>query len=435
MPHETPNITALEPFQVLSKILDFANEDQRDWWHSTGPMYAKILKDAGYGIHAQYSYLCLHHKCVVPYLGPYPGNGRDRWMSILSRFGLPYELSLNCSNSVVRFAFEPIGPLSGTEQDPFNAHVIWECLGKLAKLGSDFDLQWFAQFKKDLVLDAEETKFVRDNGLDKGQVKTQNKLGVDLKGGKFEVKMYMYPYLKSVATGIPIERLMFDSIRRVDWDRKLVVPLSILEDYITSHKDKTLSARLISCDLIDPSRSRIKIYVAEQTVDWPHLEGLWTLGYRRQDPITISGLQLLRELWDLLDIPEGPCHFPDGGYLELNSKVSERLPLLANYTLHPNDPYPAPQVYLHTFGVGDAAVADAVATFCARRGWTEMAQSYKDNLFSYYPDGDINEMNHLQSLVSFSYRDQKAYLSVYLHSFETGGWRKSYSSDAIQGHL
>ncbi|KAF7591409.1 hypothetical protein BBP40_001570 [Aspergillus hancockii] len=426
MPHKKPITTAVEPFQVLSKILDFANEDQQDWWYSTGPMLAKMLQDAGYDIHAQYAHLCLHHKCVVPFLGPYPTNGKERWMSILSRFGLPYELSLNCSKSVVRLAFEPIGPLSGTEHDPFNAQVIWECLEKLTRLNNTIDLQWFTQFKKELVLDEQETKFVKEHELDKGQVLTQNKLGLDLKGGKFEVKMYMYPYLKSVATGLPIEELMFRSVRKVDKDQRLAVPLSTLEEYINSHRDKTLSARLISCDLIDPSQSRIKIYVAEQSVDWEHLEDIWTLGHRRWDHITISGLQLLRELWDLLNIPEGRCDFQDG-YLALGSKVNERLPLLANYTLYPNERYPAPQVYFHTFGIGDVAVANAVTTFCDRRGWTEMAQSYKENIFSYYPDEDANEMNYLQSLVSFSYRDQKAYLSVYIHTFETGGWRKSWT--------
>jgi hypothetical protein len=43
------------------------------------------------------------------------------------------------------------------------------------------------------------------------------------------------------------------------------------------------------------------------------------------------------------------------------------------------------------------------------------------------PDEDANELNYLQSLVSFSYRDKKGYLSVYLHTFEAGGWRKSWT--------
>ncbi|KAM5433202.1 putative 4-dimethylallyltryptophan synthase [Microsporum canis] len=77
--------------------------------------------------------------------------------------------------------------------------------------------------------------------------------------------------------------------------------------------------------------------------------------------------------------------------------------------------------------MSDAGVADAIATFCERRGWADMANLYKDNLFSYYPDIDANAINYLQSLVSFSYRDGKAYLSVYLHTFETGGFRKSWT--------
>ncbi|EEQ32624.1 tryptophan dimethylallyltransferase [Microsporum canis CBS 113480] len=408
MPSQRPINTNLTPFQLLSEILDFTNDDQHDWWQSTGPMLAKLLQDAGYNSRAQYTHLCIHHKCVVPFLGPYPENGKDRWMSILSRFGLPYQLSLNCSKSVVRFAFEPIGPLSGTKKDPFNSQAIWECLGKLIRLNPSIDLQWFTQLKNDLVLDKDEAELVMEHGLDRGQVRTQNKLALDLNGSRFEVKLYIYPYLKSVVTGIRIEQLMFNSVRKLNHNQKLTVPLSILEEYINSHRNQTLTTRLISCDLVDPSRSRIKIYVAEQSVDWEHLEDIWTLGHRRQDPATINGLKLLRELWDLINIPEG-------------------LPLLANFTLSPKEPYPAPQVYFHTFGMSDAGVADAIATFCERRGWADMANLYKDNLFSYYPDIDANAINYLQSLVSFSYRDGKAYLSVYLHTFETGGFRKSWT--------
>ncbi|KAM5491248.1 putative 4-dimethylallyltryptophan synthase [Microsporum canis] len=284
MPSQRPINTNLTPFQLLSEILDFTNDDQHDWWQSTGPMLAKLLQDAGYNSRAQYTHLCIHHKCVVPFLGPYPEN-------------------------VVRFAFEPIGPLSGTKKDPFNSQAIWECLGKLIRLNPSIDLQWFTQLKNDLVLDKDEAELVMEHGLDRGQVRTQNKLALDLNGSRFEVKLYIYPYLKSVVTGIRIEQLMFNSVRKLNHNQKLTVPLSILEEYINSHRNQTLTTRLISCDLVDPSRSRIKIYVAEQSVDWEHLEDIWTLGHRRQDPATINGLKLLRELWDLINIPEGHSYF------------------------------------------------------------------------------------------------------------------------------
>jgi tryptophan 4-dimethylallyltransferase len=56
---------------------------------------------------------------------------------------------------------------------------------------------------------------------------------------------------------------------------------------------------------------------------------------------------------------------------------------MANYTLHPDQPMPEPQVYFTTFGMNDIKVADALTEFFQRQGWTEMAESYKKSLLSY----------------------------------------------------
>ena len=111
-----------EVYSTLSEVFDFSTADQRQWWHSTAPMFAAMLQMANYDVHAQYRHLGIYKKHIIPFLGVYPTNERDdRWLSVLTRYGTPIELSLNCSYELVRYTFEPISHATGTELDPFNS--------------------------------------------------------------------------------------------------------------------------------------------------------------------------------------------------------------------------------------------------------------------------------------------------------------------------
>lgn len=372
-------------YNVLSDIFEFPDEEQKLWWHSTAPMFAEMLQVACCDIHYQYRYLGVFKKHIIPFLGIYPINERDRWLSILTRFGTPFELSLNCSNSVVRYTYEPINAATGTTKDPFNTHAIWDSLHKLIAIQPHIDTEWFNHFKNDLTLNSEESAYLLESDMVKDQIKTQNKLALDLKGGQFVLKVYIYPTLKALATGRSAKDLMFDSVRRLSHRYQAISPaLSILEEYVHSRSgpDSTVSPRLLSCDLIDPNKSRVKIYLLERMVSLDAMTDLWTLGGRRNDQSTYAGLEMIRELWDLLKIPPGIRSYP-APYLPLGTIPDERLPSMANYTLHHDDSMPEPQVYLTVFGMNDMEVAAALETFFERRGWTEMAQRYKNGIKAY----------------------------------------------------
>lgn len=382
---QTVNASHAEVYQTLSTIFDFKNEDERLWWHSTAPMFAQMLQLSNrYDPHSQYKFLGLYKKFVIPYLRDYPIRGRSRWMSILTRYGTPFELSLNCSDSVVRFTYEPINSLTGTEHDPFNTHAIWDALRQLLPLQRNINLEWFRHFKRDLTLSTEESALL-EVGMIGNQIRTQNKLALDLQpDGGFVLKTYIYPALKSLVTGKSIHDLIFESTYELSKACPgISAPLSTLEEYIRSRgPNSTASPRLISCDLVDSSQSRIKIYLLEQMVSLPAVEDLWTLGGRRRDSSTLAGLELLRELWGLINLPTGLRDYPTG-YLPLGAEIDEQLPLMVNFTLHQNDPIPEPQVYLTTFGMNDKAVANSLITFFARHGWDEMARSYAEQIRSY----------------------------------------------------
>ncbi|KAL5338183.1 dimethylallyl tryptophan synthase FgaPT2 [Aspergillus crustosus] len=426
----TNNASYAETYQILSSILDFPNEDQKLWWHSTAPMFAQMLQVSGrYSLHAQYRFLGFYKKCIIPFLGVYPVDDKqERWMSILTRYGTPFELSLNCSQSIVRFTYEPINTLTGTSEDPFNTHSIWDALSHLLPL-QHIDLEWFKKLKADLTLNTEESTKLNATRISDDQILTQNKLAMDLNpDGTFVTKTYIYPALKSLATGKSIHNLIFNSVRDLAKTTPSIAPaLSTLEQYLHSRNlqnNNTTTPRLMSCDLLKPTKSRIKIYVLEQTVSWESVTDLWTLGGLRQDPSTYAGLELLRELWQLINLPTAQIAYP-GGFLPLDAQIQEQLPLMANFTIHHNDPIPEPQIYLTTFGMNDMAVTDGLCAFFRRQGWEVMAASYKHEICSFYPHADHASLNNIHAYISFSYRKEKPYLSVYLQSIETGNWAVS----------
>ncbi|KAI1801861.1 4-dimethylallyl tryptophan synthase [Daldinia bambusicola] len=417
------NASHQKVYSILSDAFDFSNDDQRLWWHSTAPMFAEMLQVANYDVHAQYRHLTIYKKHVIPFLGVYPTNDRDRWLSILTRYGTPFELSLNCSDSIVRYTFEPINSATGTEADPFNSCAIMQSLHQLKTVHPEIDLEYFDYFKRELTLNVQESTSLHGNPLTGVDIWTQNKLALDLKGDRFSVKTYIYPTLKGIATGKPVQELIFSSVRKLAEKHTNLAPsLAMLEEYVESRgPHSSACARLLSCDLVSSAKSRIKIYLLEQVVSLPAIKDLWTLGGRRNDQVTLAGFDMIEELWDLLQIPEGVRSYPEG-YLPIGTSPNELLPGMANYTLLPNKRMPEPQVYFCVFGMNDMAVADALTTFFARRGWNHMAEKYKDSLKAYYPEEDHASLNYLHAYISFSYRKNKPYLGVYLQSFETGSW-------------
>nr|Q12594.1 RecName: Full=Tryptophan dimethylallyltransferase; AltName: Full=4-dimethylallyltryptophan synthase; Short=DMATS; AltName: Full=All-trans-hexaprenyl-diphosphate synthase; AltName: Full=L-tryptophan dimethylallyl transferase [Claviceps fusiformis]pir/JC4338/ tryptophan dimethylallyltransferase (EC 2.5.1.34) - ergot fungus [Claviceps purpurea]AAC18893.1 dimethylallyl-trans-transferase [Claviceps fusiformis]ABV57826.1 dimethylallyltryptophan synthase [Claviceps fusiformis]prf//2202167A Trp(dime len=430
-------------YDTLSLLFDFPNQEQRLWWHSIAPMFAAMLDTAGHNVHDQYRHLGIFKKHIIPFLGVYPAQGKHTWPSVLTRYGIPFELSLNCLDSVVRYTFEPTTEHTGTGDDSYNAFAILECIQKLVRIQPGIDMEWFSYFRNELVLNATESaRLGRNDSVNQQPIRTQNKLALDLKGDRFALKVYLYPHLKSIATGVSSHDLIFNSVRKLSQKHTSIQPsFNVLCDYVASRNDpdsnaaeaeagvpaSALRARLLSCDLVDPSKSRIKIYLLEQTVSLTAMEDLWTLGGRRTDSSTLNGLDMMRELWHLLQIPSGFMKYPESD-LKLGEVPDEQLPSMVHYALHPDQPMPEPQVYFTVFGMSDAGITNALATFFSRHGWYEMAKKYRVFLEGSFPNHDFESLNYLHTYVSFSYRKNKPYLSVYLHSFETGQW-PAFSDD------
>ncbi|PKX89312.1 putative tryptophan dimethylallyltransferase [Aspergillus novofumigatus IBT 16806] len=419
MTHEKPLASpSSSPLQMLSRTFNFASEDEAKWWANTAPMFAKMLIKANYDVHRQYRFLCLHREFVIPALGPYPQPGKPlRWKSMLTRFGLPFELSYNYSKSLVRFAFEPIGEHAGADNDPFNTKAIGKVLQGFGTILPGLNMEWYNRFAEELTISDDEAELARNTTV---PFRTQSIIAADMDpNGDILLKAYFYPRIKSVVTGKSKEKLIFDTVRRVDYDGELEGPLSALQEFLASRGSGAGNAPIAhfcSCDLLRPPEARIKIYCYETELDYESLVSDWTLGGRRKEPQTAAGLELLRELWDLLRISEGHCDGPSG-FHELGTSPEERLPFIVNFSLSPGNPLPVPQIYFPVFGLNDKSVANALEAFFQRVGWTNLAESYMLDLQEYYPDENLEATKHLQAWVSFSLKAGEPYISVYKYSY------------------
>ncbi|KAH8688635.1 tryptophan dimethylallyltransferase [Talaromyces proteolyticus] len=417
---------SLAPYEVLSQAFHFTTEDQELWWHYTAPVFVKSMNDANYTLHAQYKQLAFFYRCVLPYLGVFPGGrsktGKQPYKSGLSPYGFPFEFSLNLPELTVRYSYEPIGPRAGTVDDPFNVEKMWDVVGDLVSFDERIDTTWLRELADLLLLSKDEANALtsRPDFTPGGPARGQYQFAVDMKGDRPMLKGYIFTAMKSLATGISADKLICNAIRTVDRRGQIATPLAEMERYIAvraAEPQSTFITAYLGCDMLDPAQARLKVYGLDSKVTFERLVDLWTLGGRiPNDAMTQTGLQALRELWDLLQIPPGIRDMKID-HLKLGEPPKVLLPFIVNYTLLQSSPQPEPQVYLVPFGMPDAHIADALTRFFEKMGWDQVAETYKENLFGYYPNQDFSKTTHVQEAVSFSYKKGKPYLSVYISHF------------------
>ena len=374
----------MQPYHTLSRVLPFPDANQKAWWDKLGPMLLRAMQSQGYDTEAQYAQLGMVYKCVLPYLGEFPTveNDATRWKSFLCPYGIPIEPSLNISQGILRYAFEPIGPDVGTEKDPQNMNIIQDCLKGLTQHDDRIDTTLHAEFSSRLLLTEEESRqFATTGQFNFGPGQGMHGFAVDLKGSRPMFKGYFCAGIKSAVTGIPTGKLMLNAVREVDTEGRITQPLDKLEEYSANGLGNLILC-FMSVDMVNPHDARIKMYGLQQEVSREGIVDLWTLGGRINTPTNQEGLGLLLELWDLLQIPAGPRSVAIG-HCSVGQPPKYMLPTLVNWTLLPGHSDPMPQVYLVPFGLPDSHISDCLTTFFERRGWTDLARDYKKNLASY----------------------------------------------------
>ncbi|KAL4734139.1 Verruculogen prenyltransferase [Aspergillus similis] len=433
------------PFEVLDLTLHFDDQGQHQWWKRAGPVLGQQLLLANYDLNKQFQYLSFFAHQIIPLLGPAPAS----WESEHQPEYHPLEISHNFqrSGSTIRLAFQPKSYSSFVRaQDPFGQLSTEETLARLGQVtGVELDLQPYYQLASLLNLTKKEEKDMFQptcyNSLSPC-FKTQSLIGVQFpRTGSITLKGYWFLSAKSMVTITPVSELSFQAIRKIDDGKDLLVPaLRPIEEYFAEIKmqpahpatPQITEFGAVACDHVDMSRTRFKLYFYECLCKYDRVVDIYTLGGRLKNaPGIVEGLELLREIWSILQIPEGYHHASLRNSLLRKSENSENCgeagkavsggreifddqQLIFNFEIRPGEQWPQPKVYFPLSYLTDSKAADAVVALFNKLGWKEEARRYKDNLKTFYPRSDLEKTSGLQHLLSFSYNAKTGpYTTVY----------------------
>ncbi|KAJ5165584.1 Aromatic prenyltransferase DMATS type [Penicillium coprophilum] len=401
------------PHRTLSRSMTFANLDQYQYWHAVGPMLGRMLSNGNYSIHQQYEYLCLFAHVIIPKLGPFPG-GRDIYKCLLGGTG-SVELSQNVQKLglTARVAFEPTSYIASTGVDPLNRHTVHATLAELRAIGSaTVDMELHQMLVNELTLTDREEKLMSPEQISGTAWKTQILLALDLGQTGITVKEYLYPALKASVIGKTVAELCFSAIRKVDTQGVFEASTQAIETYMQTQSQTDLY--FLSCDLVDPARTRIKLYLMELDMRMEKVEEHWTMGGKLIDEETVLGLKMLRELWVEFGIIEGMRNEPERP--SLPGDPDTIVPFIMNYEMNPCEALPKPKFYFPLVGISELKIANVLTAFFERYDMPEQAAVYRDNLQTYYPSKDLAVATDHQAWMSFSYTKKKGpYLTMYYH--------------------
>lgn len=374
----TSDIDSVLVYKSLSRYLKFS-ENEEGWWHKTAPLLNKILAAAKYDVHLQYRYLVFYYAACVSALGPYP----QRFSSSITRSGLPVEFSVNYQNNskpIVRIGYEPISHLSGTERDPYNHKTASEIVATLSKIQPDFDPRLFNYFVHQLSVNKAESDVLNGANVEGSEMKSQTAFGFDLVNGEISVKGYAFPAMKCQVSQQSLSQLLKAAINGLKGEFDCA--FGLVDEYMERCGGYNQFS-FVSWDCVVPAKSRFKVYGVHNDVTWKKIEDIWTLGGQATSGNVTKGLELLKELWTLIDLDEGERGYT-GRFDDANDNGSNiQSPMVWNYELRPNNPWPLAKFYFPVHGENDMKIVKGLARFFENRGWTELARSYVQTVSSF----------------------------------------------------
>ncbi|OOF94852.1 hypothetical protein ASPCADRAFT_171192 [Aspergillus carbonarius ITEM 5010] len=401
-----------KPWDIIVKYPTSSNASELSWWQDVGSLLGRLLQTTRYSIPQQYEYLLFARNHIIPSLGPYP----QRWPSVMTYTDLPIEMSVNFQDnqaSTVRVGIEPICELAGTTGDRFDQVATEQLVARISALGPGmgvFDRGLYRHFVGDFGISEADTTKLSQEEFGPNSVQSMYNIGFDFKDTGVATKGYVFLRLKERASGIPMRRLLSESLGRLDamagrGDGEAVRQIVEYMEEGGGFNEYTY----LAWDFVDASKSRVKVYGVHGDLRLEKAEEVWTMGGRLRGPATLRGLELVRRLWGLLKGDKLAGSQPEQG---LKTGI-----LMWNYEIRPGCDMPVPKLYFPLLGRNDMFVAKTLAQFFQSLGWTEQARTYVDNVQYMFSDEKLDQSSRFHAWVSLAYTDKAGvYVSVYYHS-------------------
>ena len=327
---------------------------------------------AGYSNESQRVHRSFFSERVSRTLGPYPNGsqGTHIWKSFMTDDHTPVELSWSWgakdSTPAVRYAAEPISWEAGSALDPLNSKACLTCLGDTLPWAPTLDLKWYRHFLKALT-------WTPDYDCAKQAMSahppSKTFIAFDMEEDTMVVKYYFMPTLKATCSGKSNLELVEESILALPGDHSFAKSFGVITDFIRSFPlAQQPKVEILAVDCVDPSESRLKIYVRCNETTFDSMINAMTLGGRIPS-FSDSTIDSLKELWcgcfSVEDTPEALSQ-PLGGTAHRTSG------LLYYFEIKTGASKPTSKVYLPVrhYAKSDDQVAMGVSKFLQRRGKT-----------------------------------------------------------------
>ncbi|KAL6702395.1 hypothetical protein ACN47E_002200 [Coniothyrium glycines] len=281
------------------------DENARYWWESSGRVMAILLEDAGYSQSAKHTCLDFFAKSICPNLGAAVDSKNSQWKSFMTDDHTPIELSWDWHTGLkapqIRFSVEPIGRQAGTAQDPRNQKIAPEFLELVKSNIPSADMQWFDHFK-----------FFFNCGLQQDLPSGHPSSifwAFDLDEKEITAKAYFFPEYRAAATNSSTLQVLSEAIATAPGSTfESLNALRVFRSYAFGRlekKESPLEMDMLAIDLVKPFANRFKIYFRIRETSFQAVRDAMTMNGQITGTDIETGVQNLRQLWNLLFDQEG----------------------------------------------------------------------------------------------------------------------------------
>ena len=380
---------------------------------------AFLLEQADYGDAAQDRALSFYNDLIAPCLGSQPSSRgtSDKFNSYCLDDYSPIEYSW-CWNSrggdggvakpKIRFAIEAIGEQAGSSDDPWNQKMSLQLKDALARRnGVQANWELFDYFWGALLPALKDTRHNIEVRVPELAHRSSLFIACEMPGEEdttpeeVTVKAYFMPMLRALQDNASRTEMLDRAIGGVDkLPGALNFPaLSAVIEYMNAPYSPDFEVEMLAVDCVEPSNSRVKIYIRSQRTAWDVVSSILTLQGRV--PISKAGLDNLRTLWhsvldlegrsDAEDLPPVE-HSTGGAFFCFYAKAGQSLPSAKLY------------VPIKHYARDDAAAAKGLAKFLEIQGEATYSDRFWDALQSISTHRDLDKGKGVQTYLSAQVR-------------------------------
>lgn len=272
------------------------------WWNYSGRFLQTLLQKAGYTAASQHRHLKFYLDNVIKYLGVCrDAPPQTPWQSFMTDDGFPVEFSWEWSSQrtspKIRFSIEPIGLQAGMTSDRYNYQASRELERTLRHCLDGADFQWLEYFRASFETTTT-TEF-----LAYSDHFSRIFFGFDLLETTIKGKAYFFPRYKANDLGCSHLETISIAVRGAPHlEDNVMQAFTIFEQFAA---EKVIEPEMVAIDLVDPRKSRIKVYFRLRDTRLSSVVEVATLGLKHDSQNAEKGIKNLCRLWKLLFGQEG----------------------------------------------------------------------------------------------------------------------------------